>query len=534
MRSALLISLVVFITVVIAGFGLTWFVQAHHMRNSIEQAVNSINAQQPVISYDRMETSGFPQQIVVSLVNPRFKGRVDTLLQQNGLPAWHEDLALAGSVSFAVNAFSDRYTLLLRGDWQQQSSFDSHKLATRTTMESDMLCMLELESGSRFFSHMWDSAKLGDLQEIANRFRSLDCSLPAGKTVAENGGVLFSNAASRFYLGAGDAESTPGMRLFFQLHDSQATPLGDERIRSYYQLIAPAEPMPLPLSTYGKQNIDVDMSYRGPTALEQLQSPDVALDFTIHQFKVANNLSHFELTAQASHIPSGGQRQVKLAFKGINRFNPGYNALFHDMARHFVEQLYAQPTAAEAPFAYAREHYQSGQFLSVIEPAFPDFEALQTVTMGIDLAANLNDSATQGSITLGQLELSAARYGISGKGSATLLPASFPAAEATLHCRDCLNLIDDAVGFALRVETASRALNPPESAAPAITPSLAEGCKLFAQAIGQPGENGTLGFVLHSSAEKGLEINGHDMASVMQLYNQYIEPRLAGAKAERD
>src|SRR5258708_7701137 len=107
MRNLMLISLSVFLAVVAGGFCISWLGQAQATKNAIKHAIARINEKQPYITYDAIEASGFPSNVYVSIIRPRFNGRVDQLLQIPNMPEWRADAVLDGSIVFGVNALSD-------------------------------------------------------------------------------------------------------------------------------------------------------------------------------------------------------------------------------------------------------------------------------------------------------------------------------------------------------------------------------------------------------------------------------------------
>src|SRR5262249_37397929 len=151
MRKIMLVSLVVFCVVVAGSVGITWFLQAATARKNIESAVGAINEKQTYITYDAIETSGFPSSVTVTIVKPRFSGRMDQLISElrkdehaTPMPEWHEDIALDGTIVLGINAMSDHYTLAVRGNWTQHGKIGERAIDTASSSPGDLTCMLEL------------------------------------------------------------------------------------------------------------------------------------------------------------------------------------------------------------------------------------------------------------------------------------------------------------------------------------------------------------------------------------------------------
>ena len=75
MRRTLPLLLAVFLAVAAGGWCISWFAQAAEARKMVDQAIASLNEKQRYVTYDAIETSGFPFDVVVSIVKPHFSGR---------------------------------------------------------------------------------------------------------------------------------------------------------------------------------------------------------------------------------------------------------------------------------------------------------------------------------------------------------------------------------------------------------------------------------------------------------------------------
>lgn len=527
MRNALLISLGVLFIVVAGGFGINWYFQAMHARNAIEKAISDINTPTPYITYDSIQTSGFPDTMMISIINPRFKGRIDQMLIAKGaskLPEWSEDIALLGSISIAVNSWSDRYSGVIRGEWQQKGRIAGKDITMKGSSAGDALCVLQLERGS-IFSQMWNMQRFSaeQLQSMGDQFRSLDCSAPERTAVNETGETLMHAGPSRIYIENIKENGRLSARFFFKASDIEASPKADELIAAYLLALDPTNPAPLKLSAYGKQAIDIDMSYQGPEKLEGIGKND-NFSMSVSKFDFTSAASTTNMAFLLSNALAGDARTSRLMLKSTSSFTPLYDKLMDDTLRSYIAQAYAEGEQVPDIVSKARNQYNAQQLFDIISPAMPKFGTLGAVKLSLDIDATSNAQATKGNATLNDIELSAADYGITGKGSVQLDQPPIPSSNTVLACRNCLRLVDDVTAYAQRLGTALAAIDPELGFT--VNPKLADGYKQFLTSLGTAPLPDTLQFQLISHPQSGFTINGKDTMAVMQLYNQYVAPYL--------
>lgn len=555
MRSVLLISVSVFLVVVISGFCITWYVQSTHIRHNIEATIASLNsadAAHPYITYDRIETSGFPKAVMVTVINPRFKGRVDEFLEKIFSSAsidgpkplfpenpakWNEDISLEGSFNFAVNALSDQYSAVVRGTWHQNSVIDGKTMAMDNIPAGDAVCTMQLQRGSSIFGRFWEMNFTTSFDTFKEDFRMLDCNTPGSKTVDKSTGeTLMSTGPLRIYMTNEKIEAMRNMRFYFKISDSEISAKGDERLRGYLLQLNPNNPAPTKFSPYGKQNMEIDISYAGPDKFDGINAKDANFSFTISKFDIANNVYRSDLAVLVSNALSADMRTSKLKFNSHFTFGEHYDAIMQDMLRGYVAQAYAKEDIAPPFNKTLRAQYSADQMYEILSPALPHFQSIGNMVLSFDLDATSNAALTNGNATLNRFELSAAPYGLTGKGSAKLEQPPIPSSDIMLSCRNCLQMVDDVAGYAQRLKKSLATFDHSIDASPEISPMLAEGYKKFLTSLGlpsqNPGEQQTLLFHVASTPQAGLSVNGRDMMATMQLYNQYVTPYLSKPAAQ--
>ena len=197
MRKILTVSLISFLALAVGAFFISWYLQAWIAKKSVVDTIARLNTDSPYITYSAIETSGFPKNVFVTIMNPRFTGQVDTLLQSikttapdgkttspfDGMKEWNEDAMLEGSVTLGVNAMSDDYTMRISGNWKNTSTLKGKTIAAVAGVsKGDTICTLQLAHGDGLLGNMWNFKLFSDDKQGYNRLKDLrlvDCSNPA-------------------------------------------------------------------------------------------------------------------------------------------------------------------------------------------------------------------------------------------------------------------------------------------------------------------------------------------------------------------
>jgi hypothetical protein len=560
MRKIIGIGLVVFIIVAAGGFVASWYLQASQIKSNVEATIARINAKQQYITYQSIETSGFPSDVIVSIVNPRFAGRVDTLIkdleqdaQKSGapltgpdgaplaqlstLPEWSEDVTLNGHITLGVNAVSDTYTLTIHGNWVSNGKIGAQAIAMERTGGEDTTCRMEMARGN-FFSTLWDfSAFANDPSRFASDFRLFDCVIPSS-TIADRNTkeTIMQWGAGRIYASsqpaAGDQRQ---IRFHLKNTDSEVLPKGDAVFDAYLGLIRAVDPFFYypKVSSFGKQNIEIDLSYTGPADMKSdFQNANV--DIHLDKFNFSSNLSSsngslvFTKTADA-----GGNQAGKAGFRFETTVGQQYDAYIRDYARFLITQLYAHGSQKPEFLIWkpAMDKYTAEEMYAIIYPIIPNFQYLGKLVQALDVSYQLDKSMAAGDVTLSVLDFSTTPYGLTGQGSAKQTPGQlFPNSNTRLSCRNCLKMVDDIFDYALRFKTVMSYFKPEEAATMPISLELAQATKDFLDRLAEknPSDLATLHYTIVSDPAQGVNVNGKNIMEVMALYEEHVGPALQG------
>ena len=164
MRSnVIIVSLLMFLTVVVCGYTVIWFSQSHALKQGIIENINKINAKQKYISYESIEISGFPSTMYVSINKPKFKGRMDEILKAAGSQAavqqWDEADDLEGRITLGISPLADYVSASITGNWLETSKFGDKTLTTQHQQSGSTSCLIRTQRGLSGLTMLWDFHK---------------------------------------------------------------------------------------------------------------------------------------------------------------------------------------------------------------------------------------------------------------------------------------------------------------------------------------------------------------------------------------
>jgi len=537
MRSVYLIAVSVFLIVVAGAVSISWFAQAAASKQAIEQAIARLNATEKMVSYERIETFGFPAHVYVAIVNPQFTGRIDTLLKQHpafaSMPQWHEDVKVNGNLVYGINAFSNHYTMSVQGTIEEKAVIGDKSFSTLYESAGNPDCALKLAHSGGIFGTLWDFGEIArEGRDVLQDFRMLDCSLPSGSAMdPASRAVLNTSGPIRFYVTQEPQGDRLKLRVFAKLADMEVLPAGDAVMAATLQALSPEQASPINYSAYGKQNIALDFSYDGPRSLEKAKE-DQTMDVALHNFDVTNNIYQQHANFFLTNATHGDVRKTRLAFKADFNADKQYKALWEKILLDQIRQLFARPDEAakiagrtnpvDACIEEAKKKYTPEQFYTLVQPVIPDFFSLGKMVHSLDISYVGTPDISSGEVTLSNLELSAAPYGITGSGTAKKTAgAMMPAVNASLECRNCQPMVDAVADYSQRVQMLVDSCSAGVPAQFAISAQEAQGVKGFLTALAQPQDKDIFHYTIGSDTG-GMVINGKNAGELVALYSQYV------------
>ena len=540
MRSAILVGFAVFIAVLIGGYSLTWYSQATATKHAIEQSIAAINSKQPLITYDKLEMSGFPTQVNIVMSNPRFSGRMDTLMQQ--ISDWAEksgtkiyptpvtkkeflfDTKLNGQIIFGISAFSDYYTMQTIGNWSSNSKVDGKSFATTYNSSGGTFCSLQLQRSASIINSLWNYETLArDMSTLIHDFRMFDCAFPSS-TATQNEKTIMQVAPIRFYISNAPIQDIEHMRIYLNVAGIEVTPFGDEVLTTFVHALDPNKSFPQQhMSAYGKELIDIDFSYNGPANLKEVANPN--LEISLGKFDISNDIYKTHLAFFLNNAFDGTQNHIKLTWRGDANFTPQYDALLRETISAAIHEAYTTADPRFMEFQASMQQFTPDQMTAFITPAIPNLSSLGNIVESIDLEYSGDPKFSSGEATLHDLEFSTTPYGIKGNGIAKREKGGQPSGQMGLTCTNCAQMIDDIFGYISKFNAALMYISPEKATALTPNPQLAQGIKSFLLQLSGPDKvNWTYDIV--GSQQTGITINGKPLATIFQLYGQYVIPLL--------
>ena len=559
MRYVILISLAVFLIVVVGGYGITWYSQASTAKSSLERIIAKINEKDKYLTYDAIETSGFPTNVFVTIVRPHFSGRMDQLLKAlhepelpekaiapapgttppnpfASMPEWNEDNLLDGRIVFGVNALSDHYSMSIEGNWQETSTIAGKAVSTLHQQTGSTSCTLQLQRTIGIFDTLWNFKSLGDEgRDFFKDFRMVDCNNAGNSLIDSATKTTFgSSGPIRIYITSAPQANTKQMRFYINAADIEITQQGDAMMDSYFHALSPKYPYPINFSVYGKQNVDIDFAFTVPTDWQK-EGNNPPLDIALSKFDLTNQVYNHHMTFFLNNATNQNKvgpptRVSKLTFQSESDFSEQYDTLLQTALRGFIQQTYASQNPQLKDLQAVLQKYTPDQMYSIIYLALPNFHSLGKVVEALDVSFDGAPDLTTGDIKLSALEVSMSPYAIKGMGNAKLSPDHPPAGNLTISCNNCLHLIDDTTAYAGRLQTMVNYFDPSKAAVMTIDPRQVEAYKTFLSALAapmmDPKDNTTWNYIITSDPSSGMTVinrSGHDLIA---MYNEYLRPVL--------
>jgi hypothetical protein len=534
MRTMILLSLSVFTVIVFGSYSVAWYMQSRALESSVTDGIASLNAKHPYITYDSIKTSGYPSDITVTIINPRFSGRVDDFLKQldasagmQKIPAWEEDITLNGKMEFSVNVFANKFNLYISGNPYNTSKIGgkTHSVATKT--ESATQCTLQFDNRFGIFGTLWDfqSLVLREPKDFVQDLALFDCTTPAYSVTDRNtNDVLMTGGVSRIFITNTEGEGNDrSIRTFLQSKDQEVTEKGDVLMKSYMLAFSADYPFPPSSSLYGKRNIELDFSYSGPIPYPQALNA-TPLDIKLSKLNLSNRVYNTDASFHFSNGKAGNDRVTRLIFNAKSTFSEQYNQLLEGMVRGFVLQLYSPFVPQPADIQPLIRKYSADDLYRIIYPAIPHMHSLGNLSQSLDFSYQGNDDLSVGKVTFSNLDLSSAPYGITGKGDIQFAQNQpFPVANVGLSCSNCLRLVDDVADYSQRLQRVVATLSDNNARFTAIEEPLAEGLKAFLSGLAEPSQQpNVFNYNIVSDGTSNLSISGKSLAEVMALYGQTL------------
>lgn len=533
MRKVFLFGLVTFVIVSVAALGINWLSRSSTVKEDVKKYLASFKSSGLDVTYDSITTSGFPFSMNVSIANPHFVGDVNQILKRSifvknlnvdSIPKWTEDYTLSGSIDLSVNALSDKFNISVNGSFLGKADI-AGKLVSISTQYATNTCNLNVKRSSGIWGNLWDFYILSENKEtVFADFRTLDCTISSGKAINnDTKETILTYDGMRVYLTNEPKGNVASTRFYIQIKDMEATKAYDSVYATYIQALAPNTKIPS-LSLYGKQNIEVDLSYNGSSDWKSAEAKNIPLDFKINKFFISNAAYNSNTNFSVASNLNEGTRKALISFKSEATATELLAAILKEHLHSLVSSVLAEP-AVSSEVKEKLSSMSPEALDKLITSVIPDYVALGEMVSAIDVNYSGKDDFSIFQTDLTALEFSASPYGITAKGSAKRDEGNpIPYGDILVTCTNCLKMIDDIVDYANRVKNAISVFSP-EVTAIDIAPEKIQAVKDFLVALQEPSaDKSVIKFDLVNDDKKGTLINGKSVMQVMELYGKILQP----------
>jgi hypothetical protein len=534
MYKKILIGATLLLVVAVLVITATWFIHASAIKKDVVEKLALLNTENSNLSYEAITTSGFPSSMTVSIVKPHFTGRMDKIIaasdfqkmfNQGVLPEWNEDYLLDGNIEISVNAISNKFTLVSHGNWIGKGSIGGQPISLTSESSGDSICELQMKHGNGIFGNLWNFYSLMNIHEtFAHDFRSFDCYNSGGKVInGDTKEVVISNGPVRFHIDHTPNGNLSSGRFYLLSTDLEATKASDAIYTIYYKMLAPKLQASLP-SVYGKQNVEIDMSYNGPNDFKNQDVKKLPLDISINKFHLASNASISDITLRVTSDIKNDARTASLAYKSEFTATELFQALLKQELNAIVNSVISGATPANPGIREKLASMPPESIESLIVTIIPNLAAQGKMVTRVEASYNGDENFTSGQATLNALELSSALYGITASGSAKRDKSSpMPSGSMAILCNNCFKMIDDGIGYFNRIRYAISVLQPGKVSNVNFPPETVQGIKNFLIALNpNAGNTGIIKFDIINNGSGATTVNGRSMAEVISLFSQNV------------
>jgi hypothetical protein len=525
--------------IAIGGYTALWFSQANIAKTQIIALIKKLNADREIITYQSIETTGFPSSLIVRIEKPSLSIPVSDLMKPFGqalpiapdgtdqanmrkalleAPDWLEELSLDGNISLIVNALSNTYRITATGNSQGQSKIGESIISYRSEFsDGTRVCEMafrQANSGSAL--KLWNWEYLNNPQAALQSLRKIDCRIPAVKSYVDQSTTAGYNSEpiTMFFenIGSGD-DIDAHVKLDFPNYSG--TKELDTLLEHYFKGIYPEEELPkrYRMSALGNQKLLLDASVAFNSATPESAPIKINVRDLTYVSAISENRS--SLLLESGGLSTGGK--ISWDVKSDNSFKePAYHSYIEE-AGTFAKQMYRTAKADSHPLTMSEDIFVSG-YQSLV-PKVHELGTLKFIFTG-------NGELKQGTnmpVALTALSINTEPYGVeaSGKGEIASAMMPTPTGEYQLKCRNCFSLVDDVAAWMQKLQPLLREIEGDSYLSSiAITPESIAGIKQFLQKLDPNGTETLLTYAIKLAPSGEVSINETPLQEVAALFEE--------------
>jgi hypothetical protein len=537
MRKIILIGIATFIFVSAAALSIIWFSRAAAVKKDTEAFLASLSTPNGKFTYEKVEVSGFPTSMNIAIFKPNFSGRVDKLFQDlnlnktlkiPALPEWNEDYTLNGNITVKVNALSNKYKLEVNGEYSGKGNVAGKPIMLTSQSEGSSSCELQLKNTNGIFGNLWNIHSLTkNSDKLFQDFRSLDCVHSAGKLLnSETKEAMASYGESRIFISRTPENNLSNIRLYVQIKDTEVQKSYDDVYIAYQGMFAPQKKFVLP-SYYGKQNIELDITYNGTEDWKNPEAKNLPLEIRIDKLSMSNAAYNSDTSFKLTNALKDNVRNASLSYKTESAATELLRTMLKTQLGGLADSILSNEIPSSPAVKEKLASLPTGELDRLINSVVPDFVSLGKTVSGLSVDYSGDGSFTEGQINLTDFEISVAPYGITATGSTKRSKGegsrTISSGNISLSCRNCPSLIDDVVVYINHVKDVM-AIFSPTSVAFNISPENVKSFKNFLLAFEpteESGDKNIFKFNITSDGKGGITVNKQDSLHVLKIINEF-------------
>ncbi len=538
MRKIILIGIATFIFVSAAALSITWFSRAAAVKKDTEAFLASLSTPNGKFTYEKVEVSGFPVSMNIAIFKPHFSGRVDKLFQDlnlnktlkiPALPEWNEDYTLDGNITVKVNALANKYKLETNGNYSGKGNIAGKTIALTSQSEGSSSCELQLKNTNGIFANLWNIHSLTkNSDKLFQDFRSLDCIHSAGKLLnSETKETMASYGESHIFISRTPENNLSNIRLYVQIKDTEVQKTYDDVYIAYQGMFAPHKKFVLP-SSYGKQNIELDMTYNGTEDWKNPEAKNLPLEVRIDKLSMSNAAYNSDTSFKLSNILKDNVRVASLSYKTESAATELLRTMLKTQLGGLADSILSNEIPSSPSVKEKLASLPTGELDRLINSIIPDFAILGKMVTGFDVGYSGDDNFTEGQINLTDFEISSAPYGITATGSTKRSKGeenrTISSGNLSLSCRNCPSLIDDMAAYINHMKDVVAIFYPTGNANFNISSENVNSFKKFLMAFEpteESGDKNVFKFNITSNGKGGITVNKQDSLHVLKIINEF-------------
>lgn len=517
----------VFAVVVLGGGGAFWYVNVNQTKQAVIDFIAGINAKTQAdgskitISYDALETAGFPPALTVRLVNPKLGMTIPA--QAAGIDPSQKSLQMnwvfKGYADVITNHLGASYGLHLLGD-------DTLKLnagADDVTVEgkqSEYRFSVTAKSMQDFMQ--WETLDTDNQQQVEKFIKTIaaaEAKIGAlNYTVKGSGEPAFTQESGYFKVNNRSDKEIVDFDIVLRVKDSEVHPAYGKVMDAFLGAPPPEmammglQQMPFSASRAGKQNFDIAADiYVDESKAEGTADAPKKLNVDFNTFSVSNNYytMNAPMRVKAEESAAGGTQ-----FEVVMDTKTTYTEQGANDARKMMESLMGMASM----FAAGNPNFNLEAFNAKVNEALPVVSTLGPITFAVDVKGNMQPKAEgemvqKGTIAINRFDFSHARWGLNAKGNIESVES--PTVTLNVNCVKCDTFTSDLVKTSAAAQEAAAMIDPAQPRFPFGDELLAALNQFLASVGKKDAASGDIAFAITTPAANDYRINEKPAATVM-------------------